>query len=97
MNEQNSEEMKVLSGACEFASAELAAQPYIRKNFKEHFYEFGTITTTPTDKGMKDLDIFHPSYRVKRITKEPIVNFHPWFRKVRKSEERDDELFLDII
>ena len=34
---------------------------------------------------MKDLDVFHPSYRVKRISKIPI------------SEFLSDDLFLDII
>ena len=46
---------------------------------------------------MKDLDVFHPSYRVKRITDEPVANFHPRYRKDRQSENIDDELFLDIL
>lgn len=27
----------------------------------------GTIKTEPTEEGAKTLDVFHPSYRVKRI------------------------------
>lgn len=89
--------MKVLSGGCDFASIELAAQPYIRQSFKNHFYEYGSLTTTPTDKGNKDLDVFHPSYRVKRINDEPLSNFQPRHRKDQKGTEKEDDLFLDII
>ena len=72
--------MKVLNGACDFEAYELAAQPYIRSIFKQHFYEYGIINTAPTEKGNKDLDVFHPSYRVKRIDKDPISNLHPNYR-----------------
>lgn len=97
--EINTEELKVLSGACDFAAAELGAQPYLRQKFKQHFYKYGSITTTPTEKGVKDIDVFHPSYRVKRITDEQLSNFHPLYREERKSRDQpqDDEIFLDVI
>jgi hypothetical protein len=48
---------------------------------------------------MKDLDVFHPSYRVKRITEELVSSFHPRFREERKGYDapEDVDLFLDII
>ena len=97
LSEQNSEEMKVLSGGCDFAASELAAQPYVRSIFKNHFYQYGSVKTQPTEKGNKDLDVFHPSYRVKRINDEPVSSFHPKHRKDNKNQPREDDLFLDII
>jgi hypothetical protein len=47
----------------------------------------GCITTEPTEKGKKDLDVFHPSYKIKRINKEPIKNFF----------DNLDDRFIDII
>ena len=39
----------------------------------------------PTEKGKKDLDVFHPSYRVKYIRNEPLKNFM-----------MNDERFIEI-
>jgi len=50
-----------------FAAEELAAEPYLRQQIKKEFFEKGTLTTAPTEKGKKDLDVFHPSYRVKNL------------------------------
>lgn len=52
---------------------------------KKHFYNTGYITTQPTAQGTKVLDVFHPSYRCKRIEKEPL------------GEYLNDDKFLDII
>lgn len=62
---------------------------------KKNFYEEAYLQTDPTEKGMKDLDVFHPSYRVKRIN-EPVANFNPKYRK--NSQPTDDlSIFLDIL
>lgn len=52
----------------------------IKKDLREN----GTLTTTPSDQGKKDLDVFHPSYRVKNIKDRPLV------------ELINTDLFLDI-
>ena len=44
----------------------------------------GSVTTEPTEQGKKDLDPFHPSFRVKRIKDKRLDDFR-------------DDLFLDII
>ena len=36
----------------------------------------GLVSTEPTSKGEVDLDVFHPSYRVKCIIKRPVSSFH---------------------
>lgn len=52
---------------------------------REHFQQQGTISTTPTDQGNKELDVFHPCYRIKRILNEPISQFF------------DDDRFIEIL
>ena len=37
----------------------------MKKALKEH----GQLSTTPTEQGKKDLDLFHLSYRVKNVNK----------------------------
>lgn len=46
----------------------------------------GYLSTEPTEKGKKDIDVFHPSYRVKNINKEPLLNFF----------KNGDERYLEI-
>ena len=53
---------------CSFTAIELSSQPRIRKGLKDHIFEYGFIVTKPTEKGQKELDIFHPSYRVKNLS-----------------------------
>lgn len=69
---------------CVYTAIELSSQPEIRRGLKKHILEFGYIQTTPTDKGNKELDVFHPSYRVKRVDK-------------KISDLDNTDLFLDII
>lgn len=48
----------------------------MRSQLKKHMYNIGTLYTEPTETGNKDLDPFHPSYRVKRIKNEPLNNLN---------------------
>lgn len=59
--------MDFFKDVCKFAMIELTCQPEIRRGLKKHIYEFGVLETQPTLKGLKELDVFHPSYRVKRL------------------------------
>jgi hypothetical protein len=42
---------------------------------KKEIEEKGFLITEPTEKGKKDIDVFHPSYKVKYIEREPLKNF----------------------
>ena len=76
----------VLEGVCKFAAIELSAQPKIRSLMKAHINQHGTITTSLTEQGKKDLDLFHHSYRVKTVRNMPL------------SELRSrNDIFLDIL
>ena len=76
--------LDVIKEMCIFSAAELQSQPDIRRGFKKHYYDYGVITTQPTEKGKKELDVFHPSYRVKRVSK-------------KLSDLQNTDLFLDIL
>lgn len=66
---------------------------------KVHFYNCAHITTAPTEKGNKELDVFHSSYRVKRVNKRCLSDFHPRFRSIEDTREKKDaeDLFIDIL
>jgi hypothetical protein len=66
-NEVHRREMEVFQGVCKLAAIELSVQPFVRSLFKKHVYSNYELFTQPTDQGQKDLDLFHQSYRVKRI------------------------------
>lgn len=59
--------MDVFQGVCKLAAMELSVQPFIRNLMKKHVYSNYELSTQPTEQGLKDLDLFHQSYRVKRI------------------------------
>jgi transcriptional accessory protein Tex/SPT6 len=84
-NEVHRREMDVFQGVCKLAAIELSVQPFIRNLFKKHVYSNYELSTTPTEQGQKDLDLFNQSYRVKRIKGMDL----------RKLKTQSD-LFLDI-
>jgi repressor of nif and glnA expression len=69
---------------CVYTAVELWCHPDVRKYFKKYVKDKGTIKTVPTDKGEKELDLLHPSYRVKRVNR-------------RIQDMTDTDLFLDIL
>ena len=72
--------------AVKFSAYELSAQPRLRKAMKDQLQENAYITTTLTEQGKKDLDLFNPSYRVKLVHKLPIKNL-----------QLQIDLYLDIL
>lgn len=81
------ESLDVIKEMCVYTAIELSSQPDIRRGLKKHIYDYGYIVTQPTDKGSKELDVFHPCYRVKRVSK----------RLSELAEEKNGDLFLDIL
>ena len=65
----------LLAQAIKYAALELSVQPRLRARAKEHMSNIGTVTTEPSEQGKKDLDPFHPSFRVKRIKQMRIADF----------------------
>ena len=53
---------------------------------KNHIKEHAHITTELTEQGRKDLDLFHPSYRVKTVRQVPLGSLM-----------NQSDLYLDIV
>jgi transcription elongation factor SPT6 len=77
-------DIKVMTSGCKFLALELFSFPFIRNYARISFKSQCTISTIPTEEGKKELDAFHPSFRVKRIKNKPIDTFN-------------NDLFLDIL
>ena len=75
IDDMYSDELNVLLAACNFLAAQLAAQPEIRCYLRERYFEMVTVSTIPTEKGSRELDVFHRSYRVKRLKAVPRDRF----------------------
>ena len=58
----------------------------IRSAMKNNINEHAHITTELTEQGKKDLDLFHPSYRVKCVREMPLKNLRNM-----------NDLYLDIV
>ena len=84
LKNQDQNPLTIIKEMCIYTATELSSEPDIRRGLKKHIYEFGKIKTQPTEKGMKELDVFHPSYRTKRVDK-------------KVSELVDTDLFLEIL
>lgn len=69
--------------AVSYIADEIAAHPAIRKCVLEKYMQGVKISTKPTEKGEKELDMFHSSYRTKRLKIVPLEKF-------------TDDLWMDI-
>jgi len=47
----------------------------VRSDILKLYLDFGRVTTTPTQKGERELDVMSPDFEVKRINSERVVNF----------------------
>jgi transcriptional accessory protein Tex/SPT6 len=70
LRNENEQPLTVIKDMCTYTAMELSAEPDIRRGLKKHIYEYGVIKSQPTEKGLKELDVFHPSYRIKRVNKK---------------------------
>lgn len=64
-----------LTSLCRFMANEIFYHPVIRRWIRNMYFERATISTEPTLKGKKDLDLYHLLYPAKRILKRPLKNF----------------------
>eukprot|EP01022_Parablepharisma_sp_SALTPOND_P008951 TRINITY_DN1373_c0_g1_i2.p1 TRINITY_DN1373_c0_g1~~TRINITY_DN1373_c0_g1_i2.p1 ORF type:complete len:1804 (-),score=237.19 TRINITY_DN1373_c0_g1_i2:8682-14093(-) len=69
------DEERVLMAVMKYAAEELSVLPVLRKMIREYYLANAVVSTEPTQKGEAELDVFNPSYRVKRILKRPITTF----------------------
>lgn len=81
----NLNEPKLMENLCNLIGKEMINHPYIKKFVYEYLRDNCYVSTNPTEEGKKQLDVFHPSFRTKRIRERPIKTFS------------EDFLFLDIL
>lgn len=67
--------LEVLVNTCVYIADEIGSHPVVRSCIYEKYLEHIKISTKPTEKGLKELDLQHPSYRVKRLQFVPIDRF----------------------
>ena len=77
-------EAKVMENICNLIGKEMINHPYIKEFVYEYLRNNCYVSTNPTEEGKKQLDIFHPSLRTKRIRERPVKTFN-------------DDLFLDVL
>ena len=74
-----------MENVCKLIGKEMINHPYIKDFVYEYLRNNCYVSTEPTEEGKKQLDVFHPSFRTKRIKDRPIKSFS------------EDDLFLDVI
>ncbi|CAG9322903.1 unnamed protein product [Blepharisma stoltei] len=73
-----SEEIQVITNACNLMQAELSNFPAFRSFIREEYKKHVKIYTSPTEKGKTVLDVFHPFYGVKNLANgKPIDSWSP--------------------
>ena len=77
-------EIAVIEQSTKYLATEMASHPFIREYVFDYFRSNGTLSTTPTELGKSELDLFNPSFRTKRVLHKPLDQFN-------------DDLFLDIV
>ena len=75
---------KIMENLTYLIAKEMITHPYIKEFVYEYFRNNCYVNTNPTEEGKKQLDVFHPSFRTKRIRERPIKTFN-------------DDLFLDVL
>jgi len=65
----------VVAAANFMMAAMIATQPKVREQFRESFYEKCCINVRPTDRGLKEINCYHPLSPLKFITGKPVKSF----------------------
>jgi len=67
--------LSTMMNLCKYMANDLFYHPCIRYWARKLYLEKVTVSTEPTNKGKKDLDVTSPNYIVKRIFRRPIGVF----------------------
>ena len=83
-----------------FYAQYLSMHPYINQLLYTFFKSKTVLSTTPTEQGEKELNVYHKYFKCKRISKRPISTFlnnSSSFLRTDYSYDEDDCIYLDII
>lgn len=84
INDYYNNNFDLMKAVLNFLAQELCTYPPIRAYIFNFLRQYGHLSTSPTEKGETELDIFHQSFRVKRLLNKPLHSFN-------------NDLFLDIV
>ncbi|EAL71329.1 SH2 domain-containing protein [Dictyostelium discoideum AX4] len=62
---------RVLQATRYMMAQEIGYDPHVRYSVRMIYRKYAHITTTPTLKGFKEIDVFHPYFTVKSIQEKP--------------------------
>lgn len=85
VTEFNTGAQQVLNQLGKYLAALAAVQPSVRAEILRLYFDFGWVSTEPTEKGNAEIDVLSPDYDVKRLNKEKVHSFL-----------KDDDRFLRI-
>ena len=74
---------KAMENMCNLMAKEMLCHPFIKEYAYDYLRHNCYVSTEPTEEGNKQLDVFNPNFRTKRVKERPIKSFV-------------DDLFLDI-
>ena len=75
MKIEGKERSDFTNNVCNLFAKEMICHPYIKEFVYDYLRSICYVSTEPTEEGKKQLDVFHPSYKTKRINERPIKSF----------------------
>ena len=75
LNKTINQEMFFFTHACDYYALTIGTHPYIKTLLWKHYVDNATLSTEPTQKGLKELDINHELYKTKRILNRKVSSF----------------------
>jgi len=75
---------ELMKSTCSFLANEILVYPPVKNYIFQVLKSYARLSTLPTTQGQKELDVFHQSFRVKRLKNKPISSFN-------------NDIFLEIL
>eukprot|EP01132_Coremiostelium_polycephalum_P010934 gene10934-13392_t len=66
---------RVLQATRYMMAQEIGYDPHVRQSVRIIYRRYAHISTTPTLKGSKEVDVFHPYFTVKTLHEKPVHSF----------------------
>ena len=95
---ENISQSKIMDSMCNIKAKEMMSHPYIKEYIYDNLRNICYVSTTPTEEGNKKLDVFNPSFRVKRIKERPVKSFSDdlFLEASQKEKEKLIEINIEI-
>ena len=90
LNDKYKDPHEVLDAAKHALATQIAKEPLVRKEIRNHYYERATIDVRPTKRGRKEIDENHDCYALKYLTEKPVRDLRDdqWLKLVQAEEQK---------